>query len=86
VKVGFAAETDDVLSRAQEKLVRKGLDLIVANDVTAPGSGFGSDTNAVTLIDSSGSESLPVLPKRVVADRILDRVVALLARRATTTN
>jgi phosphopantothenoylcysteine decarboxylase/phosphopantothenate--cysteine ligase len=80
VKVGFAAETDDLVANAQDKLARKGLDLIVANDVASPGSGFGSDTNTVTLIDAHGLESLPTLPKRVVADRILDRVVELLAR------
>ncbi|HLZ07137.1 MAG TPA: phosphopantothenoylcysteine decarboxylase, partial [Chloroflexota bacterium] len=65
---------------AQGKLLGKGLDLIVANDVESPGSGFGTDTNLVTLIDAQGQESLPMLPKRVVADRILDRVVELLAR------
>jgi phosphopantothenoylcysteine decarboxylase/phosphopantothenate--cysteine ligase len=80
VKVGFAAETDDLLANAQSKLVRKGLDLIVANDVSSPGSGFGTDTNAVVLIDRFGAEPLPLLPKRDVADLVLDRVVRLLAR------
>lgn len=81
VKVGFAAETDDLLDNARAKLHKKGLDLIVANDVTAPGSGFGTDTNQVVLIDERGAESLPLLSKREVADRVLDRVVSLLAGR-----
>ena len=78
-KVGFAAETDDLIANAQSKLVRKGAQLIVANDVTAPGSGFGTDTNQVTLLDwLGGKEALPLLPKRAVADAILDRVLTLL--------
>lgn len=81
VKVGFAAETDDLLAHAADKLRRKGLDLIVANDVTKPGSGFGTDTNEVVLIDQRGATALPLLSKREVADRILDRVVDLLASR-----
>jgi phosphopantothenoylcysteine decarboxylase/phosphopantothenate--cysteine ligase len=80
VKVGFAAETDDLLANAQSKLLRKGLDLIVANDVSSPGSGFGVDTNQVVLIAATGTEVLPLLPKTVVADRVLDRVVAFLSR------
>jgi phosphopantothenoylcysteine decarboxylase/phosphopantothenate--cysteine ligase len=79
VKIGFAAETDDLLANAQSKLRRKGLDLIVANDVTAPGSGFGTDTNEVVVVSATGAERLPLLPKRAVADRILDRLVSLLA-------
>ncbi|MCH7718598.1 MAG: bifunctional phosphopantothenoylcysteine decarboxylase/phosphopantothenate--cysteine ligase CoaBC [Chloroflexi bacterium] len=82
VKVGFAAETDDLLANARTKLKAKGLDLIAANDVTAPGSGFGVDTNEVTLIDpSGGEEALPLMSKYDVAQRILDRVVALLRER-----
>ncbi len=81
VKVGFAAETDDLLVNAQAKLREKKLDLIAANDVTAPGSGFATDTNQVTLIDGDGVEELPLLPKYDVAHRILDRVVALLQER-----
>ena len=80
IKVGFAAETGDVIERAREKVGSKGLDLIAANDVTAEGSGFGTDTNLVTLIDRDGSvEELPLLPKYDVAHRILDRVVAILS-------
>jgi phosphopantothenoylcysteine decarboxylase / phosphopantothenate---cysteine ligase len=77
-KVGFAAETDDVLANARAKLARKGAQMLVANDVTSPGSGFGTDTNQVILLDwLGGVESLPLLPKREVADAILDRVLAL---------
>jgi phosphopantothenoylcysteine decarboxylase/phosphopantothenate--cysteine ligase len=79
IKVGFAAETGSVIDRAREKLTGKGLDLIAANDVTSEGSGFGSDTNLVTLIDREGKvEELPLLPKYDVANRILDKVVAVL--------
>ena len=74
--VGFAAETQDAVAEATRKLRDKRLDLVVANDVTAPGAGFGSDTNVVTLVDPSGAaEALPVLPKDEVAGRILDWVV-----------
>jgi phosphopantothenoylcysteine decarboxylase/phosphopantothenate--cysteine ligase len=75
--VGFAAETHDVAAEACRKLREKGLDLIVANDVTAEGAGFGSDTNVVRLIDAAGLDAtLPVLPKEDVAGRILDWIVA----------
>ena len=77
VFVGFAAETNDVLEHAQGKLVRKNLDMIVANDVTQKGAGFDVDTNIVTLITREGADSLPLLTKDEVADRILDRVLAL---------
>ncbi|WP_455243335.1 bifunctional phosphopantothenoylcysteine decarboxylase/phosphopantothenate--cysteine ligase CoaBC [Petrachloros mirabilis] len=76
--IGFAAETNDVLAHAQAKLKEKGLDLIVANDVTKAGSGFGSDHNAVTLIDRDGhTTDLPLMTKREVADRVLDAARAL---------
>jgi phosphopantothenoylcysteine decarboxylase/phosphopantothenate--cysteine ligase len=75
--VGFAAETHDLVAEARRKLRDKGLDLIVANDVTAEGAGFGSDTNVVRLIDTSGlDDALPVLPKEDVASRVLDWVAA----------
>lgn len=80
VLVTFAAETNDVLENAQKKRRKKNADLMVANDVTRPGAGFGVDTNVVTLIDDGGVESLPLMSKREVADRILDRVAALLKR------
>jgi len=83
LKVGFAAESQDVVENARQKLEKKQLDLIVANDITDPSSGFGTDTNKVTLIDRNGkAESLPLLTKREVADRILDRVARLLAKKA----
>jgi phosphopantothenoylcysteine decarboxylase/phosphopantothenate--cysteine ligase len=78
--VGFAAETDDLEANAQAKLKRKGLDLIVANDVTREGAGFEVDTNIVTLIGADGSsQSHPQMSKDAVADIILDRIVALRA-------
>jgi len=82
LKVGFAAESEDIVENARQKLEKKQLDLIVANDITDASSGFGVDTNKVTLIDRDGKvESLPLLSKTEVADRILDRVVELLAKR-----
>jgi phosphopantothenoylcysteine decarboxylase / phosphopantothenate---cysteine ligase len=81
VLVGFAAETGS-LDRAADKLVRKGVDLLVANDVAEPGSGFGTETNRVTILAADGSrDALPLLTKREVADRLLDRVVARLDAR-----
>ena len=78
--IGFAAETDDLEANARAKLKRKGLDLIVANDVTREGAGFEVDTNIVTLIGSDGrSQSHPQMSKDAVADLILDRIVALRA-------
>jgi phosphopantothenoylcysteine decarboxylase/phosphopantothenate--cysteine ligase len=80
--VGFAAETGGP-ERAKEKVRSKGVDLMVYNDVTEPGSGFGTDTNRVVLIDGDGStEELPLLPKREVAERILDRVAARVGARS----
>ncbi len=82
VLVGFAAETGS-LERAAAKLGRKGVDLLVANDVAEPGSGFGTDTNRVTILARDGSrDDLPLLSKREVADRILDRVAVALDGRA----
>ncbi|MGH7812937.1 MAG: bifunctional phosphopantothenoylcysteine decarboxylase/phosphopantothenate--cysteine ligase CoaBC [Candidatus Binataceae bacterium] len=76
--IGFAAETDDLEANARGKLRRKRLDLIVANDVTREGAGFGGDTNIVTLIGPDGRvESHPILSKDAVADLILDRIVAM---------
>jgi phosphopantothenoylcysteine decarboxylase / phosphopantothenate---cysteine ligase len=80
IVVGFAAETDDLETNARDKLKRKRLDLIVANDVTQEGAGFGVDTNIVTLIGAYGrAETHPKLSKDEVADLILDRVVALVS-------
>lgn len=77
--VGFAAETQDLLAQAKDKLTAKGLDLIVANDITTAGAGFGSDHNAATLIDRQGTVTpLSLMPKRALADAILDRAHELL--------
>ncbi len=79
VLVGFAAESQDLLNNARAKLEEKGLDLIVANDISAPESGFASDSNRVTIIDAQGGvEELPLMPKTQVAERVLDRVTAVL--------
>ena len=79
--VGFAAETGS-LERAAEKLRRKGVDLLVANDVAEAGSGFGTDTNRVAILAADGSrEDLPLQSKREVADRLLDRVAVALDER-----
>ncbi len=79
--VGFAAETGSI-ERAGEKLRRKGVDLIVANDVAEPGSGFGTETNRVTILDADGGrDELPLVSKREVADRLLDRVARALDER-----
>ena len=79
VRVGFAAESENLLQNAQAKLLGKALDLIVANDITESDSGFGTETNRVVILDrDGGKESLPLLQKYEVAQRILDRVVPLL--------
>jgi phosphopantothenoylcysteine decarboxylase/phosphopantothenate--cysteine ligase len=81
VLVGFAAETGDPSPEAHRKLAEKGLDLVVANDVTAPGAAFGAATNRVALISADGGEErLPILSKADVAEIVLDRVVARLGR------
>jgi len=81
VKVGFAAESTNLIENAARKLRQKELDLIVANDITASDSGFGVDNNRVTIIDKAGTtDSLTLLPKREVADRILDKVAKLIGR------
>lgn len=77
VLVGFAAETQDLLANAKGKLAGKNLDLIVANDVTAEGAGFGTDTNLVTLITREGETALPLMSKREVAGRIWDAAMTL---------
>ena len=75
VRVGFSAESENLVANASEKVRRKSLDLIVANDITEEGSGFGSDTNRVVLIDRElRAEELPLLTKYEVGNRILDRV------------
>lgn len=75
ILVGFAAETDDILSHARQKLADKNLDLIVANNILEKGAGFEGDTNVVTLMNRDGShEQLPLLSKREIAEIIFDRV------------
>ena len=81
IKVGFAAETEDLLNNARAKLESKSLDMIVANDVSATDAGFAVDTNRVVILDKSGGqEDLPLMSKREVADTVLDRVCGLLSR------
>ncbi|MGH9821217.1 MAG: bifunctional phosphopantothenoylcysteine decarboxylase/phosphopantothenate--cysteine ligase CoaBC [Pyrinomonadaceae bacterium] len=76
--VGFAAETTDVVGYAKSKLEKKKLDLVVANDITKAGAGFNTDTNIATILTADGkSMELPLMPKREMADRILDEVVKL---------
>ena len=82
ILVGFAAETDEVAERAVAKLRAKGVDLMVANDVSSEGAGFDHDTNAVTIFGAGGSaDSVALRSKAAVADAILDRVCALLPPR-----
>ncbi len=81
VVVGFAAESQDLIENARDKVLRKRLSLIVANDISAKDAGFAVDTNRVTLIDAGGGiETLPLLSKALVADAVLARVEKLLAR------
>ena len=80
--VGFAAESENIVQSATEKLQRKQLDLIVANDISAPGIGFQSDNNQVVLIGrNSKAESLPLLAKTEIADILLDRILEQLNKR-----
>jgi phosphopantothenoylcysteine decarboxylase/phosphopantothenate--cysteine ligase len=81
IKVGFAAESSDLLANAGQKLTDKGLDLIVANDITASDAGFSVDTNRIVILDAEGGqEDVPLMSKYDAAWRILDRVAALLSR------
>jgi phosphopantothenoylcysteine decarboxylase/phosphopantothenate--cysteine ligase len=78
ILVGFAAETNNVLQQAKDKLFQKGLDLIVGNNVSMEGGGFGSDTNAAVLVDRKGRVTeLPLMSKRDMAHRIFDAVLSL---------
>jgi phosphopantothenoylcysteine decarboxylase/phosphopantothenate--cysteine ligase len=82
LRVGFAAESENLVANAKGKLDKKRLDLIVANDITAKGSGIGADNNQVVIIDRKDKvEKLPLLPKREVADKILDKVIQFLGKR-----
>ena len=79
--IGFAAETDNLLANASKKLVEKGADLIVANDVSAPDAGFDVSTNRIVLVSSEQVEELPLLSKRAAADHILDAASKIKAAR-----
>lgn len=83
VLVGFAAQTGDPVPAAKAKLASKHADLIVANDVAKPGSGFDTDTNEVTLVDGAGAEPLPLMSKDAAAAAILDRVARILSPSST---
>ncbi len=76
--VGFAAETSDVVGYARSKMEKKGLDMVVANDITKAGAGFNTDTNIATILNKSGGEvELPLMSKREMADKILDEIIKL---------
>lgn len=78
IVVGFAAETNDVVGYARSKMDKKGLDIVVANDITKDGAGFNTDTNIATILTRNGGEiELPLMPKRELADKILDEIVKL---------
>ncbi len=82
ILVGFAMETENLTANARDKMKAKGMDLIVANELGRPGSGFQHDTNIVKIIDKSGNiEELPLMDKRDVADRILDRILEISGRK-----
>jgi len=78
ILVAFAAETQNLSVNAGKKLIKKNVDFIVGNDVTKPGAGFDVDTNIVTFYDKDGEETLPLMKKTEVADKILDHVVKIM--------
>ena len=78
IKVGFAAESEKLIENAKQKLVSKDCKLIVANDITLEGSGFGSDKNKAVLVDEFGEEALPLMDKIDLAHKILDRTVKFI--------
>ena len=82
ILVGFAAETSDVVARARKKRKEKDVDLIVANDVSRSDAGFEVDVNDVTIVSADGEEAVPLQSKAAIANRLLDRVEALLQTRA----
>jgi phosphopantothenoylcysteine decarboxylase/phosphopantothenate--cysteine ligase len=79
--VGFAAETTDLIAQARKKLRDKGVDMIVANDVSRSDAGFNVDTNEVTIVSSSGEETLPLQPKTIIAGQLIERIEAILSSR-----
>jgi phosphopantothenoylcysteine decarboxylase/phosphopantothenate--cysteine ligase len=87
ILIGFAAETENVVVNAQKKLKEKNLDLIVVNDVTKPGAGFGQDTNQVKILFVSGEvKDLPLMSKEEISQSILDEVVKLLKQKGGSKN
>ncbi len=87
ILVGFAAETEDLIAHAEKKLQEKNLDLIVVNDVTQPGAGFGTDTNQIKILSPSGQiEDLPLGTKEEISAEILDHVAALLKKKEGSRN
>jgi len=74
IVVGFAAETNDVVGYARSKMEKKGLDLVIANDITKKGAGFNTDTNIATIVTRTGDTEFPLMTKRALADRILDSI------------
>jgi phosphopantothenoylcysteine decarboxylase/phosphopantothenate--cysteine ligase len=80
IVIGFKAETGDATKEAERMLREKKLDLVVANDISEPGSVFGSDTDKVTFVSADGVEALPLLPKTEVAQRLVAKLAARLAR------
>jgi phosphopantothenoylcysteine decarboxylase / phosphopantothenate---cysteine ligase len=81
IKVGFAAESENIIANAKKKLEQKNLDMVVANDITAPDSGFDVDTNRVVIIDKKGkAEELPLMSKREVSEKVLDRVKGMMGK------
>jgi phosphopantothenoylcysteine decarboxylase/phosphopantothenate--cysteine ligase len=79
--VGFAAETTDLIAQARKKLRDKGVDMIVANDVSRSDAGFNVDTNEVTIVSASGEETLPLQPKAIIAEQLIERIEAMLSSR-----
>jgi phosphopantothenoylcysteine decarboxylase/phosphopantothenate--cysteine ligase len=86
IVIGFAAETNDVVGYARSKMEKKNLDLVVANDITKKGAGFNSDTNIATILtrENESEIDLPLMAKRDLADKILDKVVKLRQRKQAT--
>ncbi|MBX3292420.1 MAG: bifunctional phosphopantothenoylcysteine decarboxylase/phosphopantothenate--cysteine ligase CoaBC [Acidobacteria bacterium] len=77
IVVGFAAETNNVVEYARLKMAKKGLDIVVANDITKEGAGFNTDTNIATILTNGSEDELPLMSKRDLADRLLDQIVKL---------
>jgi phosphopantothenoylcysteine decarboxylase/phosphopantothenate--cysteine ligase len=82
ILVGFSADTDNIIDNARKKMEIKNLDLVVANNITSPGAGFSHDTNRVVVLNGAGKiEFWPLLPKLEVADRIVEKILALARKR-----